>query len=81
MLTCISQRYIFIILAHFGFFLIYATRLNLNVVIVAMVNSTYSSDQSKPDPECGKINDTQPIVNVSIYLMLNLKISLNPDLR
>ena len=63
MFTCLSQRYVFIILAHFGFFLIFATRLNLNVVLVAMVNSTYSNVQSKRDPECGNLNETQSSIN------------------
>ena len=64
MLTCLSQKHIFIILAHFGFFLIYATRMNLSVVLVAMVNSTYAHVEPENDPECGKINQTQPIKNV-----------------
>ena len=75
MLRCLPQRYIFIILAHFGFFLIYATRMNLNVALVAMVNSTYANVEQSNDPECGKVNQsTKAMNNVSIVFHFMLKI-------
>ena len=43
-----------IVMAHFGFFIVYALRVNLSVVLVAMVNSTYvhSTQNSSIDAEC-----------------------------
>ena len=62
----IPRRYIMIIFAHFGFFVVYALRVNLSVVLVAMVNSTYvrttgkNAESGQPlDSECpAQKNDT-----------------------
>lgn len=39
----IPKRYILVFLAHCGFFIVYALRVNLSVALVAMVNSTYAN--------------------------------------
>ena len=61
----VPRRYVMIVMAHFGFFIVYALRVNLSVVLVAMVNSTYvhstssggggggnSTNSGFSDPEC-----------------------------
>jgi len=63
MSTCyVPKRYVMIILAHFGFFIVYALRVNLSVALVAMVNSTYAHVQPNNDPECRttQLNTTIP---------------------
>ena len=58
MLGCyIPKRYILIGLAHFGFFVVYALRVNLSVALVAMVNSTYAHVHPSTDPECPNNNN------------------------
>eukprot|EP00111_Clytia_hemisphaerica_P020421 TCONS_00060179-protein len=52
MTSCyVPRRYIMILFSHFGFFIVYALRVNLSVVLVAMVNSTYANVDNS-DPEC-----------------------------
>ncbi|XP_057309380.1 sialin-like [Hydractinia symbiolongicarpus] len=57
-LPYIPKRYILTFMAHLGFFVVYALRVNLSVALVAMVNSTYAHGSSSFDPECGGGNKT-----------------------
>jgi len=56
MACCIPERFVMVIMAHFGFFVVYALRVNLSVALVAMVNSTYVNVHM--DPECTSGNVT-----------------------
>ena len=63
----IPKRYILAVLAHFGFFVVYALRVNLSVALVGMVNSTYA--QVSQDPECRKNNKTTNNEIVSTFMV------------
>jgi hypothetical protein len=63
-----QQRYILSCLAFFGFFNVYALRVNLSVALVAMVNQTRLRLSTNTSDECDyeKSNDTDPLGSVSI---------------
>lgn len=66
-MTCyIPKRYILAGLAHFGFFVCYALRVNLSVAIVSMVNHTYANEEKIAVHECQKENDTKVSSEVRI---------------
>ena len=75
----IPKRYILVILAHFGFFIVYALRVNLSVAMVAMVNSTYEHADTSVDPECGgggnntSINKEGKVILYFLPLQYSLK--------
>lgn len=58
----IPRRHVVIVMSHFAFFIVYALRVNLSVVLVAMVNSTYAHVDADMDPECRttSVNKTLP---------------------
>lgn len=66
MACCIPERFVMVLMAHFGFFVVYALRVNLSVALVAMVNSTYSNVHI--DPECPSNGNNTQSENVCIFL-------------
>ena len=61
----IPRRYVIALLSHFGFFVVYALRVNLSVALVAMVNSTYT--QKHHNPECSSTKNETTKSNVCIF--------------
>ena len=61
----IQQRWLMAVLAHIGFVVVYALRVNLSVALVAMVNNTYANPDQGNDPECSTGNRTVEAYNVS----------------
>jgi len=55
------------VLAHIGFVVVYALRVNLSVALVAMVNNTYANPDQGNDPECSTGNRTVEAYNGGIY--------------
>lgn len=79
-----GMRYWFTLMGFFGYFTVYAVRVNINVAIVAMVNNTAvykpiqhhnetTSDECKVDPPSLFKNDTAYVPpDVSIIYVLSL---------
>ncbi|XP_062953613.1 sialin isoform X4 [Cynocephalus volans] len=52
--VCCSARYNLAILAFFGFFVLYALRVNLSVALVDMVDSNTTSEDNRTSKECAE---------------------------
>ena len=72
----IPKRYILAVLAHFGFFVCYALRVNLSVAIVSMVNHTYANVEKSALRECTDGNETLQ-THLQVYFILKKVYSFN----
>ena len=62
----IPKRYILTFMAHLGFIVLYAIRVDLSIAMVSMVNATYAIVEPSMESECRNGNNYTVDRNVSL---------------
>ena len=62
----IPKRYILTFLAHLGFIVLYAIRVDLSIAMVSMVNTTYTIVKPSMEAECRNGNNYTADMKVSL---------------
>lgn len=71
--VCCSARYNLAVLAFFGFFVLYALRVNLSVALVDMVDSNTTLANNRTSKECAEHSASNKVIRNQTVSIIFLK--------